>query len=1121
MEITYKDFFDDLESAIAFLPNNCAKTYDSFNAIFQRCLNEKIGATRLILTGTFAKTDYLLKKTQAPKKLAREINETRIRLRRREELSEKQLQNYCMYDLKHLCLFIAFVYNAKIPFTLARLLPKEEKTDDVPALIGDSMRIIISQWDENYIYGQAEDPNYDNPIKVSYTHGCPYGYDWTYLRNYFYKEAQLNIVRPRKNGDTIFPELIIFEPDYLVDISAIARCFTNYADSPIIHIINKLQPAKSSEAIVLGNLASQLLDETIHQQMSSRTYAESVNEFFKHNAIQLLTTDISPQLHIDAKKQKQNIAQAINVDLPKSVSFFNPKEGIVEPSFFCEMLGLQGRMDYLQLDFKLLMEQKSGKGEYPYNNFHTPRKKEEHYVQALLYVALIRYNYKEIYEQNHGIMAFLLYSKYTNSLLGIPYTAPNLIYKAFKIRNGIAWNEMMLTRPNGFDFLEKLSADSLNEKHVNNNLWRQYQRPQLDNFLNAIKQASPIEKAYYFRFLTFIANEHIRSKLGNKTKEDSGFAAKWHDSTGEKLMAGNIYHRLTLLYPTPMTKGEIVTVKLKFSETEDNDMSNFRIGDIVLLYPYEEGKEPDVRKTIVHRCTIKEIESDTICLKLRATQSDSRVFLKNQGRPWAIEHDFMESSYTTLYQGMQAFLSAPKSRRDLLLLQREPQIDSNLVSKGNYETFNDLSLRVKQAQDFFLIIGPPGTGKTSYGMLNTLEEELLVPDSSVLLTAYTNRAVDEICSKLCQKGIDFIRIGSDICCAEAYRKYLLSAKVATCKNIQKLKETVCQTRVIVGTTSTFGANIPLLQFKTFTLAIIDEASQILEPHIIGMLCAHANGKPSIKKFVMIGDHKQLPAVVQQPEEVSKVKEETLRGILLTDCRLSLFERLLKKYQDNPHVVFMLTRQGRMHHDIASFPNKAFYHGKLQEVPLSHQIATLPPYTGNADAIERTLRTQRVAFFAVNPLAHPSSDKVNQPEADLIATIATKIYEIEKNSFETDKTIGIIVPYRNQIATIRNTIDKMGTKALRGITIDTVERFQGTQRKYIIYGFTVQKYYQLQFLTNNVFRDSDECLVDRKLNVAMTRAKEHLIMVGNPSLIARDPIFKKLIEFANKRHCFIE
>ena len=107
-------------------------------------------------------------------------------------------------------------------------------------------------------------------------------------------------------------------------------------------------------------------------------------------------------------------------------------------------------------------------------------------------------------------------------------------------------------------------------------------------------------------------------------------------------------------------------------------------------------------------------------------------------------------------------------------------------------------------------------------------------------------------------------------------------------------------------------------------------------------------------------------------------------------------------------------------------------------------------------------------------------------------------------------MGVIVPYRNQIATVRNTIARLGIPMLTDITIDTVERYQGSQRRYIIYGFTIQKHYQLRFLTNNTFIENGK-LIDRKLNVAMTRAQEHLIMIGNPALLQMNPLFQEVMK----------
>lgn len=108
-----------------------------------------------------------------------------------------------------------------------------------------------------------------------------------------------------------------------------------------------------------------------------------------------------------------------------------------------------------------------------------------------------------------------------------------------------------------------------------------------------------------------------------------------------------------------------------------------------------------------------------------------------------------------------------------------------------------------------------------------------------------------------------------------------------------------------------------------------------------------------------------------------------------------------------------------------------------------------------------------------------------------------------------------MPYRNQISTVRNEIDKFGIPCLHDITIDTVERYQGSQRDYIIYGFTIQQPYQLNFLTSNVFEE-DGLVIDRKLNVAMTRARLNLILIGNPVLLNENFTFYKLMEFVRSK-----
>lgn len=1111
---TQEEFFGELEYALALAPDY-RHMYRVMRRTFMRSLDRNTSFTKLNLAGAFAKTDYLLKEGHASAELSKAVNDTRVRLGKHKTMTDKELEEWHKHDFMHLCRFIAFLYKTDVPQKLCALFPTETKRETTKKLFGECMRVVVNRWDDECIYADTADGSdvADGEIRICYAHGNTiYDYDRTYLRELMYGGAQLNLIRPRTDTDgTIYPELIIFEPDYLVDISAVARCFTTYSESPFVHLLRKLEPAACSQPILLGNFAGQLLDEAIQTSGREQSYAESARAFFSGNALNLITANVDSSFHTEAQQQKKNISHAMHVQLPNAIKRYDKTNGIVEPSFFSEMLGLQGRMDYIQLDHGIIIEQKSGKGGFPYDNFVKPRHTEEHYVQMLLYMLIFRYNFREIYEKNHReIFPFLLYSKYRESLLGLGF-APELVFRALKMRNRIAWTEMLYACDNGFRILERITADKMNTKQSAGRLWEEYQKPYIEGLLRPIHEADNTERDYFFRMMTFVANEHMLSKLGNKTKENSGFAAKWHDSLDDKIQAGNIYCGLRLVSPTEQTEGRVETVTLCFENKEADDMSNFRTGDIVILYPYDEGQEPDARMSMVFRCTIEYIDTDTLRLNLRNSQTEAGIFLRDKHRPWAVEHDFFESSVSSLYRGLHAFLTAPRTRRDLITLRREPEVDTNISLKGDYGSFNTMALRVKQARDFFLIIGPPGTGKTSFGMLNTLKEELLEEASNVLVLSYTNRAVDEICSKLVADGIDFIRIGSRLGCAEAYRDKMFDTRIEALANTKDVRDMISATRMFVGTTTALNANMAIFDIKQFSLAIIDEASQILEPHLIGLLSA-GRGTPAIRKFVMIGDHKQLPAVVQQSAEVSEVKEQSLRDILLTDCRQSLFERLLRRYYDRDDVRFMLKRHGRMHQDISLFPNIEFYGGCLHTVPLPHQLATLPPTVESTDGITRLLQTRRIAFIATEQPDYDELDKVNTVEAEMIAATVVRIYEAERDNFDPTRTVGVIVPYRNQIATIRSCIDRYGIDVLHDITIDTVERYQGSQRRYIIYGFTIRRQHQLRFLTDSTFKDVDGTIVDRKLNVAMTRAEEHLIMFGHAPLLAKSPVFTRLINF---------
>lgn len=1132
-----------LETACTNVLSN-KERYDILRHVFRHSVEQAIIDCQIAFVGFFSKVDYCIKEYEIPYTIANLIQQSRKDIfpksNSKQELSEEELTKNFSHNLKAITLFVYYVCEKEeIPELLKAYFPQADRKNTWGEFSDNVLRVVVERWDENYIWGTEEENNttlqicYSQDNKILTRDGKG---DWSYLNTILWVGAQLNLVRIRKDerGEIYMPELIILEPDFLINITTIASCFESYAESPFVNLVNKIKASPNTQPIHIGNLSGQFLDDTVHDR--NIAFEDSLKSFVNKNAISMISCqeliENFAQFKQDAQIQKHNIEKLIGTDLSNAIGRYDKKDVVLEPSFFSEVLGIQGRLDFLCQKGKdvTIIEQKSGKGEFvPYGaagfDPNVPVAKETHTVQLLLYRALFIYEFQKYADELKHIM--LLYSKYSGGLLNIPQN-PKLFLRAIKMRNLLAWSEILYAKE-GLDILTTLTPDKLNQKKIAGRLWDGYIKPQLTELLAPISSASKLERLYYLRFLRFLENEQLLSKVGNKLKEDSGFASIWNDTLEDKKIAGNIYDQLFIAGYNYDDSSEtsVSGIKLRFNEPQSADTTNFRIGDIVILYPYNYSittKVPNACAQMVHRASIVDMREDVIELRLRNSQTDkSTIEDKPEGTLWAIEHDMFESMKGSLYSAMHSFLSAPKSRRDLLLSQRQPESDMSIQRKGEYGSFNTLVDHAKQAKDLFLIIGPPGTGKTSYGLVNLLKEELHEEGTNVLLLSYTNRAVDEICSKLVgikkeDPNFDFVRIGSDLSCSKEYREHLLSSKLAKLDGGNAANKLILSTRVFCGTTAALNANMSLLQIKHFSLAIVDESSQILEPHLIGLFSAQKNNKCQIDKFVLIGDHKQLPAVVQQTPDESIVTEPELNDINLRDCRLSLFERLLMQFKTDKgydeRFVYMLTKQGRMHKDIAELPNYAFYGNKLDIVPLDHQLLpNIRKDTGNS--IITMLTTRRIAFVAAEPPTLSPSAKTNSIEAQMIAATVNAIYEMTSDKFDTETTIGVIVPYRNQISTVRNEIDRLGIPCLHEITIDTVERYQGSQRDYIIYGFTIQQPYQLNFLTNNVFEE-DGLIIDRKLNVAMTRARLNLVLIGNPVLLNENFTFYKLMEFVRSK-----
>ena len=1134
-ELTAAEVFCSLIAA-ASLPT-ARERYRSMETTLVVAVEQRLRHTKVNFCGLFQKIDFLMKTSReevAGHRLYFAINSVRLRMKSLDLTADGELEKSFLGDLHAVAAFVGLIYGAEVPPQLKVLLANvplhtaAERMKDEAGRAVDRIRAVVEKWDEGKVWCRREDTGAELLVDIKAMESGFVPGDWTYLLKLIAPGDMLSLLRPKvstDDGETIVPEVVIFAPDYLVSVTSVAACFEPFGHSPLAELLSRIRPNEDTLPTLLGNFASQLLDETVYGL--DLPYAESVKAFFRRNALSFLALNPAAgdaaSFHEAARLQRDNIRRMLSdAEGGTTMKALLDRGVILEPSFFSPTLGLQGRMDLIDFACDAVVEQKSGKGRFqpgvPEGRF--PGVQEKHLVQTLLYRALLHYDYEAVtYDRLHS---YLLYSKYADGLADVA-SAPALLFEALKVRNGIARCGFIYAEK-GMDILTRLTPERL-YPDAGGTLWERFTRPQIVKLLEPLQSAAPAERAYCLRFMRFVAQEQLLAKLGNRTKENSGFAAVWNSSLDEKRRAGNIYEHLQIKISSDE---HIEEVEFLTEDTGRADISNFRKGDIVFFYPYRLGSAPDATRSMVFRASVAELRPGRISLHLRNPQTSRSVFDHYRRAQWAIEHDFMEASFTSLYRAVLSFASASEQRRAMLMGKAAPRTDSSSTLLGDYsggggEEFNRLVLRAKQARDLFLIIGPPGTGKTSFGMKNLVLETLLEPGRTVLLLAYTNRAVDEICGKLESiEGLDYIRLGSDWNCEERYRPRLLANRIDECENLGQVKALIDNARVVCATVTAVNSNMQLLAVKHFDLAIVDEASQILEPHIVGLLSAQSKGQDAIGKFVLIGDEKQLPAVVQQTAEESGVEEAELRGIGLTDCANSLFERMLRLYAYRPDgtidesVCFMLKRQGRMHPAIADFPNQAFYSGKLQPVPLPHQLEqTEESTTGNA--VDRFITGRRVAFIDCEAADDGAeADKVNTEEAKIIAATAMAQYRKEGAGFDALRSVGVIVPYRNQIATVREAMAAYGVEELLDVTVDTVERFQGSQRDMIIYGFTAKRPYQLSFLTSNEYIDPlTGARIDRKLNVAMTRAMRCLILVGNARLLSRAETFGRMIDYARR------
>ena len=927
--------------------------------------------------------------------------------------------------------------------------------------------------------------------------------------------AILNLLSAElRDDDLLYPRQLVVEPDYLIDVTAVAESFSGTNKyQPWTALAKRLVPFSSSPALVRGNLVNNFLDALIDNPKVG--FSTLLAGIFQQQplALSLFTDREARKLVEELKHHFTSLQKFVREGLP-GINV-DRETVLLEPSFFSPTYGVQGRLDLLQpgddQGQTTIVELKTSK----YWNTNRHGLNHTNYVQTLLYDLMIN----EAEGEGANVRSYILYSNDFQN--GLKYAPPELQQKleAIAARNQLMGVELLLAKL-GTDPEASLESQTTRLLHRLNPA----RTPNLSNFarrdheytLKVYNQLSELERAYFGAFLGFTAREQRLAKTGEQRLEGAnGLASLWLDQREDKT------ERFELLDGLSFVDYDKDSNHLTLSRPADTaSLVKFRPGDIVALYgtPGAQTKAGDVLTSQVLKSTVLSLTPEQVILQLRSRQLSDAVFRRSPF--WAVEKDVLDGSFRNFYQGMFTWAQAePAFRGRWLGLQPPGRAEPypTAISPELTDEQNDILRRIVTAPDYFLLWGPPGTGKTSK-MLHHLVRHLLAnTQESLLLIAYTNRAVDEICESIerivgpdGEPFRDYLRIGSSSGVGQDFRRQLLQVKSAEYNKRSELRQLITGTRVVVSTVASIGSKSELFALKTFDRIIVDEASQILEPLLAGIL-------PRAPRSLLIGDHRQLPAVVQQSSDDTKVTDPGLREIRLRDLAVSLFERLYLTAQEREWTwaYDQLSYQGRMHADIMAFPARVFYQGKLAILPegIGHRLTQLAqldlaPASAPKNDLAVRLQSQRVVFLPTAPDHAEADPKVNGHEARLLAELITTyvaLYAPTTNPIQPGD-IGIITPYRAQIAHVRRHLTAAGL-APDDYQVDTVERYQGGAKRIVLISLCTNEFSQIRTLS----QVSEEG-VDRKLNVAMTRAREHLVILGCPEILRQSGVYGELIDF---------
>lgn len=915
-----------------------------------------------------------------------------------------------------------------------------------------------------------------NEVHISLTGDCADAY------SYLYENCIINLINIKQKDELTYlstnDTLLVLEPAYLVDVSELAKFYSYSRDMVPMISMEKYFDFIPNYNVIRGNAINIAFDKYVN----SGTYnpKEVFEELYRTKPLQVLYALESSNITWRDFQSDLESKRLLFDDLHLNDEYKN----YLEPTYISFELGLSGRLDLLQINKftknkKKVVELKSGKA--PNNEIvmlNSRKNKffsgvwESHFAQICCYYLLIDANTNSKLEANLFYTGTqITFNSKDKPTRGVTVDVQNK-KDVIKFRNYMVSYEYSLI--NGFNLILNADFGKLFASNYN-------------TFLNFYSGLSEVARDYFNEFSVFIAKDNVNTKL--QIYKRSANEAKSQLSQDQNFEIAQII----------LEECDFEKLYLTFELSTNQNI--FRIGDQVIISTFDLDQNDNVEQ--VFKGSIKEITYNKMLVTFRNKYLTEEDFTNNE---YYIYQDASNRNAAHQYKAIYNALSSPKA--NTLLGLAKPRTNKTLASEIKllqYKILNQKQAEIVEmailAKDYYLIQGPPGTGKTSYVLRHLVKYYYEKTTINILLVAFTNRAVDEICKAVLEEvGEDnLIRLGNKE--SSELNNIMLALQMENI-SYKEFKVKLKNVRIFAATTAYLQNNYELFLNKKFDLAIIDEASQLNELSTIG-ICS------KVDKFILIGDEKQLPAISTMPESEAIVVSEKLKDIGIEKLNVSLFERLLRQAKKNNWTdsFGMLVEQSRMHTDIMFLANELFYQNKLKKYANVRESIELDIYN---DELSSVLAQSRVIF--INSQISPKA-KINSNELKISLNI---LKQIKENITKNKVTIGVIAPFKKHCIELQAELEKV---EIFDVSVDTVERYQGSERDIILINFVCSNLYMLSNSSSTTEIDGIE--IDRKLNVAITRAKEQLIMVGNLELLKQSSIHKNMIRIIEKHGLIIE